>query len=68
MPLQPDVVQELRTLLGRYALPKGCLRLEVSDAARAAIKRHVHAELRRDMSLTPRPLFAEIARGVDSDA
>lgn len=38
------------------------------DAARAAIKRHVHAELRRDMSLTPRPLFAEIARGVDSDA
>ena len=33
MPLQPDMVQELRTLLGRYALPKGCLRLEVSDAA-----------------------------------
>lgn len=33
MPLQPEVVQELRTLLGRYALPKGCLRLEVSDAA-----------------------------------
>lgn len=33
------------------------------ETAHAAINRHVHAELRRDMALTPRPLFAEIARG-----
>ncbi|MDB5826742.1 MAG: hypothetical protein JWQ73_962 [Variovorax sp.] len=40
---------------------------EAADAARAAISRHVHAELRRDMALTPRPLFAEIARGTDAN-
>lgn len=39
---------------------------EAADAARAAISRHVHVELRRDMALTPRPLFAEIARGTDA--
>ena len=39
---------------------------EAADAARHAISRHVHAELRRDMALTPRPLFAEIARGTDA--
>ena len=32
-PLQPDLIQEVRTLLGRHSLPKACLRLEVSDAA-----------------------------------
>ena len=33
LPLQPEFVQEIRTLLGRHNLPKGCLRLEVSDSA-----------------------------------
>ncbi len=33
LPLQPEFVQEVRTLLGRHNLPKGCLRLEVSDSA-----------------------------------
>ncbi len=36
------------------------------DAARLAIDRHVRADLRQDMALTPRPLFSEIARGNDS--
>lgn len=40
---------------------------EAADAARTAISRHVHTELRRDMALTPRPLFAEIARGTDAN-
>lgn len=34
--------------------------------ARARISRHVSAQLRRDMAMTPRPLFAEIARGTDA--
>ncbi len=33
LPLQPEFAQEIRTLLGRYNLPKGCLRLEISDSA-----------------------------------
>lgn len=37
-----------------------------TDKAQAAISRHVHAALRRDMALTARPLFAEIARGNDT--
>jgi hypothetical protein len=37
-----------------------------TQKAQAAISRHVHAELRRDMALTARPLFAEIARGNDA--
>ncbi|CAN5919380.1 hypothetical protein BH11PSE13_BH11PSE13_37630 [soil metagenome] len=41
---------------------------QAADAARAAISRHVNVELRRDMALTPRPLFAEIARGTDATA
>jgi hypothetical protein len=40
---------------------------EVAEAARAAITSFVHIELRRDMALTVRPLFAEIARGADGD-
>ena len=39
---------------------------QATQAAQAAISRHVRAELRRDMALTPRPLFAEIARGNDA--
>lgn len=39
---------------------------QTAEKARAAISRHVHAELRRDMALTARPLFAEIARGNDA--
>ena len=41
---------------------------EATRAAQAAISRYVHAELRRDMALTPRPLFAVIARGNDAPA
>ena len=41
---------------------------EAIEAAKAAISQHVRAELRRDMTLTPRPLFAEIARGNDTAA
>lgn len=37
-----------------------------SGAAQSAIMDYLHAELRRDMALTPRPLFAEIARGADT--
>jgi len=37
-----------------------------TETAQAAISRHVHAQLRRDMALTARPLFAEIARGNDA--
>ena len=37
-----------------------------TEQAQAAISRHVRAELRRDMALTARPLFAEIARGNDA--
>ena len=39
-----------------------------TEKAQAAISRHVHAELRRDMALTARPLFAEIARGNDASS
>ncbi|MDB5999365.1 MAG: hypothetical protein JWP52_1064 [Rhizobacter sp.] len=35
-------------------------------AAQTAISAHIRSELRRDMALTPRPLFAEIARGNDA--
>ena len=37
-----------------------------TENAQAAISLHVRAELRRDMALTARPLFAEIARGNDA--
>ncbi len=40
----------------------------VATLAHAAITRHVYAELRRDMALTPRPLFGDIARGSDTSA
>jgi diguanylate cyclase (GGDEF)-like protein/PAS domain S-box-containing protein len=33
LPLEPEFVQEIRNMLGRTTLPKGCLRLEVSDSA-----------------------------------
>ncbi len=38
------------------------------QTAQTTISRYVRAELRRDMALTPRPLFAEIARGNDTPA
>jgi hypothetical protein len=41
---------------------------ETLQAAHAAIDGYVRAELRRDMALTPRPLFAGIARGHDTPA
>ncbi len=33
LPLEPEFVQEIRTMLGRISLPRGTLRLEVSDNA-----------------------------------
>ena len=39
---------------------------QTTEPAQAAISRHVRAELRRDMALTARPLFAEIERGNDA--
>ena len=33
LPLQPEFVQEVRTLLGRHNLPRGSLRFEISDSA-----------------------------------
>ena len=50
--------------LGMRAAESG----EALQAAQAAIDGYVRAELRRDMALTPRPLFAEIARGNDTPA
>ncbi len=37
------------------------------DAAIALLRRHVHEELKRDMKLTKKPLFAEIAKGAGAD-
>lgn len=41
----------------REALPAGAVK-----EAEQALKQHMQAQLRREMSLTPKPLFAEIAR------
>jgi len=41
----------------RAALPAATV-----AAAEAAIKQHMQVQLKREMSLTPKPLFAEIAR------
>ena len=49
--------------LGMHAEPCAAI-----QTAQTAISQHVRAELRRDMTLTPRPLFAEIARGNDTPA
>ena len=64
-PDRPAAGQALNALPadGRWIGARPFEPCQATQTAQAAISRHVRAELRRDMALTPRPLFAEIARG-----
>jgi hypothetical protein len=49
-------------LIDWLAQRRDTLPAEMIAAAEAALKQHMQAQLKREMALTPKPLFAEIAR------
>ena len=53
---------QICALIDWLARERAALPPAVATAAEAAFKQHMQTQLKREMNLTPKPLFAEIAR------
>lgn len=60
--LRNDLDTRICALIDWLARERAALPPATVAAAEAAFKQHMQAQLKREMSLTPKPLFAEIAR------